>query len=259
MKSLFGPPAGENRLLAALPDREYRRLAGKLEPVSLEFQQVLAEPGQALEHVYFPRTSLLSLLAVQPDGKTALEAGIVGQEGMAGVGAFLGGNEPLFSLRVQVAGEAARLPVKDLHRALHQGGALALLLGRYTQALLTFMGHTGACKLLHSAEQRLCRWLLMIQNRAPVDPYRVTHDLLAQMLGVNRATVTTIMAGLQRRGLIRYRWGKITLVDRHGLEAATCSCYSVIEQSYRRLLDLGPGGAARLLARPKRKRPTARK
>jgi|SRR5579884_408745 len=254
MLPLFGKPAGENRLLAALPAGEHRRVVDQLEPISVEFMQVLSDPGDTLDYVYFPRSCLLSLLAAQPDGKTEIEAGIVGQEGMAGVGAFLGGGEPLFRLRVQVAGEVDRLHVSHLRRALRQGSTLPLLLGRYTQALLTLMGHTGACKVLHTAEQRLCRWLLMIQNRAPVDPYLVTHDLLSQMLGVNRATVTTIMSGLQRRGLIRYRWGKISLVDRPGLEAATCSCYGLIEQTYRRLLE-GPISPAR----PRRKQAATRR
>ncbi len=228
--------ACDNRLLAALPSAEYKRLAPKFERVWLDFEQVLAEPGEPIEYVYFPCGSLICLLTVQDNGKPAAEAGIVGRRGMTGLPAFLGGDRTLFRQCVQVPGEALRLPAKAFRRMVGQPGQFAKLVGRHALAFVTMMGHYGACALSHHAEARLCRWWLWAHDEAPTDPYRVTHEFLAMMLGANRATVSTIMSRLQRRGLIHNRRGKVRILNRDGLEAIACSCYARVRNEYERLL-----------------------
>lgn len=226
----------ENRLLAALPRADYQRLAAELEPVSLAFKQILYERGAPIPQVYFPQTAMVSLITPMRNGMS-IEVGTIGLEGMAGLPAFLEANEAPARFLIQISGEALRLNSDVLRAEIGRGGALYSLLARYTNAFLTMEAQGVACNGLHTVKQRCCRWLLMTHDRIRSDEFPLTQELFAQMLGVRRASVAEVARMLQRTGLIRYRRGLITILDRGGLEKAACECYGVINAAFGRGAD----------------------
>lgn len=225
-----------NRLLAALPTSEFDALVPHLEPVRLPLGQMLYEPGQHLQHAYFPTSAVVSLYYVAANGAAAESSG-VGREGMVGISLFMGGQTTPSSAVVQTAGQAWRLDRQHLMQAFDAPGLLRGLLLRYTQALITLMSQTAACNRHHNVEQQLSRWLLLTMDRAPVGELVMTQELVASMLGVRRESVTEAAGRLQQSGFIRYRRGHISVVDRRGLEARACECYEVVKQELGRLLD----------------------
>jgi len=225
----------ENRLLAALPEDVLRRLQPALEPVRLALGQVIYEPDEVLSHVYFPTTAIVSLLYTMENG-TSAEMGIVGRDGVLGIAVFMGGDTTPNRAVVQSAGNAYRLALKVFRDEFRRFSELHRLLLLYTQALLTQMAQTAVCNRLHSIEQQLCRSLLLIQDRLECDELVMTQELIANMLGVRREGVSVAAHRLQEAGLIRYRRGHITIVDRRGLERAVCECYQVVKRECDRLL-----------------------
>lgn len=224
-----------NRLLAALPADDYARLSPHLELVPLPLGEALYESGSELRHVYFPTTSIVSLLYVMIDGASA-EIAVVGNEGVIGVALFMGGETMPNRAVVQSAGHAYRLKGQLLKQEFNRSGVLQHLLLRYTQALLTQMAQTAVCNRHHSLDQQLCRWLLLSLDRLPSNQLVMTQDLIANMLGVRREGVTEAAGNVQKAGLIEYQRGRITVLDRAGLEARACECYGVVKKEFDRLL-----------------------
>ena len=226
----------ENRLLAALPEAELEQLLPDLVPVSLTLGQVIYESGGQMSHVYFPTNSIISLLYLMENGATA-EIGVTGYEGMVGIALFMGGQTTPNRAVVQSAGYAYKMEAKVLQAEFVKGRTFQLILLRYTQALITQISQTAVCNRLHSVEQQLCRWLLLSYDRLHSDKLVMTHTLIANMLGVRREGITIAAKQLQKRGVISYVRGTITLLDRPGLEATVCECYRVVKNEYARLLD----------------------
>jgi CRP-like cAMP-binding protein len=226
----------QNHLLAALPAADFERLAPLLEGVPMPLGEALYEPGTQLRHAYFPTTSIVSLHYVTESGASAETAG-VGNEGIVGVSLFMGGDTTPSSAVVQTAGYGFRLDRHVLKAEFDRAGALQRLLLRYTQALMTQMAQTAVCNRHHSLEQQLCRWLLLTLDRLPTQELTMTQELVAGMLGVRREGVTEAAGKLQRAGLISYRRGHISVLDRKGLEAQTCECYGVVKKEMDRLLS----------------------
>jgi CRP-like cAMP-binding protein len=224
-----------NRLLAALPREEYERLLPQMEVVSLEFKQILYEMNQPIESVYFHRSGVTSLVALMEDG-SVVELATVGNEGMVGLPVFLGAETTSIRALTQVPGEGVRMKAELLREEVRRDGALHDLLHRYTQALFHQIARGAACSRVHSVEQQCARWLLMTHDRVDADEFLLTQEFLSQMLGVRRASVNAVARILQKAGLIRYRRGKITILDRQGLEAASCECYRIISEEFTRLL-----------------------
>jgi CRP-like cAMP-binding protein len=224
-----------SHLLAALPPEDRIRLAARLQHVSFGLGDVLYESGVALRHLYFPTTSVISLLFVTESGAST-ELAVVGREGVVGIGLFMGGESTPSRAVVQIAGEALRLPVDDLQREFALAGALQLSLLKFTQALITQMSQTAVCNRHHSVEQQLCRWLLLSLDRVDASELRMTQQLIADMLGVRREGVTVAAGKLQEWGCIRYTRGLIKVLDREGLQRRVCECYGVVNREYGRLL-----------------------
>jgi len=227
----------QNHLLAALPATEFARMVVHLELVPMLLGDMLYEPGEQLQHAYFPTTSIVSLHYVTESGASAETAG-VGNEGMVGVSLFTGGNTTPSSAVVQTAGHAYRLERHLLQREFDRSGPMQGLMLRYTQALITQMMQTAACNRHHTLEQQLCRWLLLTLDRLPSQDLVMTQELIATMLGVRREGITEAAGNLQRAGFIRYRRGHITVLERSGLEARTCECYAVVKKELDRLLQM---------------------
>jgi CRP-like cAMP-binding protein len=225
---------GENRLLAALPRDEYDRLLPHLEKVSLTLRDILYEANGPIAHVFFPLTGVVSLVIMDSD--CTLEVGIIGNEGLVGTPVFLGADRSPTQAIVQIPGEALRMEVKFFEKEMKRNGALYGLVQRYTQAMINHISQSIICNRRHSVKKRMCRWLLMSHNRVEADEFPLTHEFLAQMLGVRRPTVTAVAGTLQKAGLIIYHRGRITVVDRKGLEAACCECYDVVAKELERLL-----------------------
>ena len=225
----------QNLLLAALPAAEFERLASHLERVSLPLGEMLYEPGQQLQHAYFPTTAIVSLHYVTGAGASAESAG-VGNEGVVGISLFMGGDTTPSSAVVQTAGHAYRLARQHLKQAFDLGGGTQHLLLRYAQALMTQMSQQVACNRHHSVEQQLSRWLLLTLDRVPARELVMTQELVASILGVRRESITEAAGRLQERGLIRYRRGHIAVLDRSGLEGRACECYAVVRRELQRLL-----------------------
>ncbi len=227
-----------NQLLSALSKEEYERLLPNLESVSLPLKQIIYAPNQIIEYVYFPTNGIISLVNVTENGGI-VEAATVGNEGMVGIPLLLGGDEMIGQAMVQVAGDAVRMKADIFKREVTPGSTLHNLLLRYTLALMTLISQSVACNSLHSVEQRCCRWLLICQDRVKSDSFELTQEFLAQMLGVQRPTVSGVATTLQQAGLIRYSRGKMTIRDRRSLEATSCECYGIVKQEFERLLQDG--------------------
>jgi CRP-like cAMP-binding protein len=222
------PPPIRNRLLAALPGREYKRLIPHLEPVPLTLMDVLHEGGETIKHVYFPDDGLISLLVVMGD-ETLREVGLIGNEGMLGVPVALGMKTAPHRALVQMTGSAMRLRAGALRGELERGGALRGVLLAYAQALFTQVSQSAACVSTHAVDKRLSRWLLMTHDRAPGDEFEMKHEFMAMMLGVTRSVVTRAAGRLQDENTIRYTRGRVTVLDRRVLEATACECYGVVK------------------------------
>jgi CRP-like cAMP-binding protein len=225
----------QNHLLDALPSNDYERLAPHLELIPMKLGDVLYESGVQLSYVYFPTTSILSLLYVMEDGASA-EIAIVGNEGILGISLFMGGESTPSRAVVQSAGHAFRLKAELLKNEFGRFGPTMHLLLRYTQALITQMAQTAVCNRHHSVDQQLCRWLLLSLDRLQTNELSMTQELIANMLGVRREGVTEAAGKLQDVGLISYRRGRISVLDRPGLEARSCECYQVVKTEFDRLL-----------------------
>jgi CRP-like cAMP-binding protein len=225
----------ENRLLAALPHAELSRLLPQLQPVSFSLGEVVYEFGAQLAYVYFPTTSIVSLLYTMENGSSA-EMGLTGNDGVVGIALFMGGGTMPNRAVVQSAGGAIRMNVKVLQEEFARGGKFQQLLLRYTQALITQISQTAVCNRLHSVEQQLCRWLLLSHDRVKVDELVMTQELIADMLGVRREGVTVAAGRLQDAGAISYVRGHIKILDRGKLEDTVCECYLVVKNEFDRLL-----------------------
>ena len=223
----------QNSVLAAVPRKEQRLLLAGLEEVTLTFGDVLYEPGDKIHHVYFPVTSLISLL-VLADGHLALEVGLIGRDGMVGIPLILGHERSPVRALVQGSGPALRMTAAHLLREFRLSAPLRKELYRYTHAL---MAQTAVCNRHHTVEQQLCRWLLLSLDRLPSNELVMTQKLIANMLGVRREGVTEAAGRLQAARLIDYSRGKIVVLDRPGLEARVCECYAVVKRESDRLLD----------------------
>jgi len=226
----------QNHLLAALPTAEFERIAPHLELVAMRLGESLYEPGGQLQHVYFPTTAIVSLHYILESGSSAEIAG-VGNEGILGISLFMGGNTTSSSAVVQTAGHGYRLPGRLLKEEFNRAGLVQHLLLRYTQALVTQMSQTVACNRHHSIEQQLCRWLLLTLDRMPTNELVMTQELVANALGVRREGITEAAGKLQHAGIIRYRRGHISVLERSGLEARACECYGVVKKEIGRLLS----------------------
>ncbi|MHB8347729.1 MAG: Crp/Fnr family transcriptional regulator [Acidiferrobacterales bacterium] len=225
-----------NRLLATLPAQIFNRLLPQLKPVSLPLGKVIYESGGELEHVYFPVPGcIVSMLYVLEDGSSA-EIAVVGNEGMVGIALFMGGGTTPSRAVVQSAGQAFELTGDTLKKEFERHGDLQHLLLRFTQALITQMSQTAVCNRHHSVEQQLCRWLLLSLDRLATNELTMTQELIANMLGVRREGVTEAAGKLQAKKFISYNRGRITVLDRPGLEAQVCECYAVVKNEYDRLL-----------------------
>lgn len=230
----------QNHLLNALPPSAYARLEPHLELVPMQLGDVLYEPGVQLRYVYFPTSSIVSLLYVMEDGASA-EIAVVGNEGILGISLFMGGETTPSRAVVQSGGHGYRLRAQLLKDEFGRFGPMMHLLLRYTQALITQMSQTAVCNRHHSIDQQLCRWLLLSLDRLTSNELSMTQELIANMLGVRREGVTEAAGNLQDAGLIRYRRGKITVLDRPGLETRCCECYRVVKMELDRLLPDAPG------------------
>jgi CRP-like cAMP-binding protein len=227
----------KNLLLAALPHAELQRWLPQLEVVVMPLGQVLYESGATLSHVYFPTTAIVSLLYVMENGASA-EIAVVGNEGIVGISLFMGGESTSSRAVVQSAGNGFRLKAQMMKNEFNRAGPVLHLLLRYTQALITQMAQTAVCNRHHSLDQQLCRWLLLSLDRLQNNELVMTQELIANMLGVRREGVTEGALKLQQGGLIRYSRGRITVLDRSGLEKRTCECYAVVKKEYDRLLPM---------------------
>ena len=225
----------ENHLLGALPGYIQQSWLAQLERVQMPLGEVLYESGVTLSHVYFPTTAIVSLLYVMEDGASA-EIAVVGNEGIVGISLFMGGESTPSRAVVQSAGQGFRLKAQVLKEEFNRAGPVLHLLLRYTQALITQMAQTAVCNRHHSLDQQLCRWLLLSLDRLQGDELVMTQELIANMLGVRREGVTEAALKLQSAGLIRYARGRITVLDRAGLEQRTCECYAVVKKEYDRRL-----------------------
>lgn len=226
----------QNHLLAALPAAEFKRLEPHLELVPMLLGDSLYEPGGRLQHVYFPTTSIVSLLYIIESGLSAEIAG-VGNEGLIGISLFMGGESTTSSAVVQTAGHGFRLKAELLKIEFGRFGPTMHLLLRYTQALITQMAQTAACNRHHTIVQQLCRWLLLTLDRSSSQELVMTQELIAGALGVRRESITEAAAKLQRAGVVRCRRGHIAVLERSGLEAGACECYAVVKKEVNRLLS----------------------
>jgi CRP-like cAMP-binding protein len=225
----------QNRLLAALPAEEYERLRSNLQPISFSLAEVVYEFAGQLDYVFFPTTSIISLLYTMENGSSA-EMGLTGNDGVVGIALFMGGGTMPNRAVVQSAGGAFKMKAKLLQDEFALGGTFQKLLLRYTQALITQISQTAVCNRLHSVEQQLCRWLLLSHDRLNTNELVMTQELIADMLGVRREGVTVAAGRLQDDGAISYVRGRIQILDRAKLEATACECYRVVKDEVDRLL-----------------------
>jgi CRP-like cAMP-binding protein len=232
---LAAPDPRENRLLAALPEADYRALAPSLQPLALEPGMSLYESGRVQPWLYFPGSGIVSLLYLLEDGSST-EIALTGREGVVGISLFMGGGVTPSRAAVQIGGHAWRMRAAPMRRTIERGGALQPLLLRFTQALITQMTQTAVCNRHHAVEQQLCRWLLLALDRLPSSELRMTQERIAHLLGVRREGVTEAAGRLQAEQAIEYRRGRIRVLERARLEARACECYAVLKREYGRLL-----------------------
>jgi len=228
-------PAAVNRLLARLPESDMSRMLAGCETVELAFAEVLYTPGEHLSQVYFPTRSFIALI-MPVDNSSSLEVGLVGNEGMFGIPLALGVAVSPARAMVLGAGSALRMDAALFRRELGRSGALRREIDRYIYVHLSQLAQAAACTRFHVVEARLARWLLMTQDRTHADNFQITQEFLAVMLGVRRVGVTKAALSLQKRSLIHYNRGNVTVLDRRGLEAASCACYRADRESYDRIL-----------------------
>lgn len=224
-----------NYLLRRLPPKEYRRLLPHLEVVPLKFKQILYQARSVIDYVYFPTSGVASTLAIMANGD-AIEVANIGNEGFVGLNTLVGADITPNEVIVQVEGAALRMEAGALREAVGRDGPLRRSLMLYNTAFLTQVSYSVACNGLHPIRQRCCRWLLMTHDRVEANEMPLTHEFLAIMLGVRRPSVSEVLHPLQAEGLLRYTRGKITVLDRAGLEAAACECYQSVKDEFHRLL-----------------------
>ena len=229
--------AGGNLLLQVLPDDERTWVEEQAERVTLRLREVLVDPGETPEFLYFPENSVVSM--VNPIDDAAVEVGVIGYEGVVGLSLFLDAKAPPTRMLVQVAGTAWRLPADVFRDGIAELPALQHALRRYTHALLVQVAQNAACNRMHTIDRRCARWLLTTHDRVFSDTFEVTQEFLAYMLGVRRAGVSEAAEALRDRGLIRYTRGRVTVVDRAGLEAAACDCYGIIRTHLAQTTGVG--------------------
>lgn len=222
-----------NRLLSQLPRAEYDRLTPHLRPVSLELRQIIFRPDDRIQQVHFPTTSIISFLTELSDG-TGMEVGLVGNEGMAGISAILGGAEAKLAT-VQAQGDALAMNADVLREEFRRGGAFQAALLRYTHALMAQISQSVVCSVRHSVEARLARWLLMYHDRLDRDAFELTHEFMAAMLGVRRASISEVALKLQGKGFINYERGHVRITNRSGMEQFVCECYPVVKEFFDNL------------------------
>jgi CRP-like cAMP-binding protein len=225
----------QNRLLAALDAEDRQLLAARLTPVTLEKGALLYDPGDMVDTVYFPDDCVISLMTLMESG-AAIESATIGREGALGLMSAVSPRQSLSRAIVQVAGRAHRISAPHLHRIWEQSGQVRDLVDRHNEALFAHAIQSVACNALHSVEARFCRWLLSCRDRIDSNTVSLTQEFLADMLGVQRTTVTVVARALQASGLIRYRRGVVDILDRAGLEAIACECYGAVRRNYERLL-----------------------
>ena len=229
------PDARTNQLLAAIPPADWLRWLPELEPIELPLGLVLYESGRTLGHVYFPVDAIVSLLYVMESGDSA-EIAVVGNEGVVGISLFMGGESTPSRAVVQSAGHGVRMTADAIQAEFYRSAPVMHLMLRYTQALITQTAQTAVCNRHHTLDKQLCRWLLLSMDRLQGNDLVMTQELIANMLGVRREGVTEAALKLQAAGLIRYARGRITVIDRPGLERRVCECYAVVKSEYDRLL-----------------------
>lgn len=231
-----GRPA--NRLLAELPDEDFRRMLPHLKTVPLAAKQILIKRGDPMRHVFFPNEGVCSITSMMKNG-TAVEVATVGDEGMLGMSAFWGSDvmpgESMLQVPHANGTSAERMTVEAFRREADRHGALHAALSRYSQGMLALMVQSTGCVALHRVQERCCRWLLMTHDRVKTDQFSLSHEFLAMMLGSTRPTVTVVARNLQEAGLIRYTHARMTILDRQGLEAASCECYATVKAEFDRL------------------------
>jgi CRP-like cAMP-binding protein len=243
-RSISGPDPRANHLLAALPDADYQALASHLERMPMPLGMAVYESGGAQGFVYFPIDSIVSLLYVLENGAST-EIAVTGNEGLVGISLFMGGETTPSRAVVQSAGQGYRVRGTVLRKLFESSGEVQHLLLRFTQALITQMTQTAVCNRHHAVDQQLCRWLLLMLDRVCSSEVLMTQELIANMLGVRREGVTEAAGKLQAEGLIEYRRGRISVLDRRRLEARVCECYGVVKKEYDRLLTwVAPQGRA---------------
>jgi CRP-like cAMP-binding protein len=229
----------QNRLLAALPAEDYGLLASHLTQIELERGRMLYEPGDKIDTVYFPHEGVISLMTLMENG-AAIESAIIGREGALGLMAAAASRQSLSRAVVQTPCRCARIGAHHLQEAWTRSPAIRRLVDRHTEALFAHVTQLVACNALHSVEARFCRWLLSCHDRISTDTVALTQEYLADMLGVQRTTVTTVARAMQEKGVIRYRRGVVDIVSRTGLEATSCECHAVVKSAYERLLPAPP-------------------
>ena len=229
------PRPSQNRLLAVLDAEDFQLMASKLVPVTLEKGALLYDPGDLIDAIYFPDDCVISLMTLMESG-AAIESAAIGREGALGLMAAVSPRQSLSRAIVQVPGRARRITAAHLHRAWEQSGQIRDLIDRHNEALFAHAIQSVACNALHSVEARFCRWLLSCDDRIDTSTVSLTQEFLADMLGVQRTTVTVVARSLQAAGLIRYRRGVVDILDRAGLEAIACECYRAVRRNYQRLL-----------------------
>jgi CRP-like cAMP-binding protein len=230
----------QNQLLAVLPVSELERILPELEYVSLEFKQVLHEVNEPIQYVYFPLCGICSMLKVMEDG-SSIEVGTVGNEGFVGLPILLGTSHLPTESIIQIPGDAARMSASAFTRVITPGSPLYMILLRYTQALFNQVAQSVACNRVHSVEERFCRWILITHDRVGKDEFPLTQEFMGQMLGVRRASVSLAASTFQKAGFIQYSRGRMTIVDRQGIESTCCECYGIIKAEFDRLIGSDRG------------------
>jgi len=224
-----------NRLIRALPRAEAEKLIARCEVQETPVRHTVFEPDQPSKYVYFPLSGVISIHTRMREGM-AVEIATIGREGMVGLEMFLGGEQAHLAAFAQLAGRALRIAAEAFREVVRDSAPITTLLLRYTQSVLAQVSQSAACNRVHSIEERCARWLLMTHDRVDGDVFDLTQEFLAEMLGVRRPSVSVAASILQRAGFIRYSRGRVTIVDRAGLESAACECYAVIAREYERLI-----------------------